>query len=155
MPTKKKSEHSSSPTEKDELSEFFSDPASKRLSTAEYVAQGVTHVTDWHMREMQKRLAVLRDRVAQITDSPRLQFRLEAFLRFMAETDGAALGTAARKEVAFALAYFFHSADRIPDGTPHYGLLDDALVVEAVLERNEAALREHWHRAGRTWPDPL
>jgi uncharacterized membrane protein YkvA (DUF1232 family) len=155
MPTKRKSESSPQSAGKDELNEFFLDPASKRLSTAEYVAQGVTHVSDWHVREMQKRLAVLRDRVAQINDSPRLQLRLEAFLRFMEETADSDVATAARQEVAFALAYFFHSADRIPDGTPHYGLLDDALVVEAVLERNEAALREHWRRAGRSWPEPL
>lgn len=144
------------PKAKDPLTEFLTDPETKHLSTAEYVSRGVSHVTDRHLRQMQPRLDVLRERIVKINDSSRLQYRLAMFAQFFEETaNDVEAHTPARKEVAFALAYFFHGGDRIPDGTPRYGLLDDALIVEAVLERNEAALREHWHREGRQWPEGL
>lgn len=140
----------------DDLSRFLADPEQRRLSTAEYVTEGVKRVTDWHLEQLLPRLETLRSRIAQITDSPRLQARLEEFVRFFEETGaGVEAQLPARRDVAFALAYFFEGADRIPDGTPQYGLLDDALVVEAVLLRTEAALRAHAQRAGRSLPEPL
>jgi uncharacterized membrane protein YkvA (DUF1232 family) len=85
-----------------------------------------------------------------------LQMRLVVLAQYFEETiKGPEAHAAARKEIAFALHYFDQASDRIPDDTPQYGLLDDALVVEAVIERNSAALREHWHRAGRELIDPL
>jgi hypothetical protein len=34
-------------------------------------------------------------------------------------------------------------------------LLDDALVVDSVLDRHRTALRAFWLSRGRTWPDDL
>lgn len=155
MPTSKKSHLPGSQAKpRDPLTEFLTNPENKHLSTAEYVAQGVGRVTDWHLRQLQPRLEEIRERIIKIKDSERLQYRLVALAHFFEETaTGPEAHSDARREVAFALAYFFHGGDRIPDGTPRYGLLDDALVVEAVLERSEAALREHWHREGREWPE--
>jgi uncharacterized membrane protein YkvA (DUF1232 family) len=155
MPTAKKNNGHVQAAE-DKLTNFFGDPASKRLTTAEYVAQGVPHVTNQHLDQLQQRLGQLRQRIVQIEDSARLQMRLTVLALYFEETgSGREQYSAARKEVAFALIYFSQASDRIPDGVPEYGLLDDALVVEAVLERNSAALREHWHRAGRELIEPL
>ena len=58
------------------------------------------------------------------------------------------------RESAFALLYFLKGFDRIPDSVPEIGLLDDALVVQVVFQRHEAALRAHWLRRRRPWqPD--
>lgn len=138
----------------DALAAFFDRPESKRLSTAEFVSQGVTLVSAEYVHQLVPRLPALRERIEQITDSTRLRARLELLARFLSDTDGAGDSSAtARREAAFALSYFEHHGDRIPDATPEYGLLDDALIIEAVLERNGAALRQHWKRAGVDLPD--
>jgi uncharacterized membrane protein YkvA (DUF1232 family) len=156
MSTKKKSAGRAAGSSGDPLNEFLTDQVNHRLTTAEYVAQGVTHVGPRQIERVESELPALRKRIAGITDSRRLQRRLEVLAQFLAESgNGAAAAPDARREAAFALAYFSHGSERIPNETPEYGLLDDALVVEAVLERNSAALREHWHRAGRELPDPI
>ena len=60
--------------------------------------------------------------------------------------------TPALREAAFALLYFLKGFDRIPDTVPEIGLLDDALIVQCVLDRHAAALRAHWLRRNRQWP---
>jgi len=147
---------SATPPQKDPLAEFLSDPESRKLSTAEFVSRGVTHVTERHLDRLVPRLHALRERIAKINDSPLLQSRLLVFADFLAATHhGPEAAQPARREAAFALAYFFEGSDRIPDGTPLYGLLDDALVVQDVLQRVEPALRAHAQRHQLTLPDPL
>jgi uncharacterized membrane protein YkvA (DUF1232 family) len=156
MPTKNKPATNGRPSSDDPLAQFFADAANKRLSTAEYVAQGVTRVGPAQIQQMESELPELRKKIQGITSSNRLQQRLELLADFLRESgNGSSVATETRREVAFALAYFSHGSDRIPDETPDYGLLDDALVVEAVLERNGAALRQHWDRSGLALPDPL
>lgn len=147
---------SETPPNKETLAEFLADPETRKLSTAEFVSQGVTHVTDRDLTLLLPRLDALRARIAQINDSPLLQARLFAFVNFLGETRYEPDAEhPARRYVAFALAYFLEGSDRIPDDTPLYGLLDDALVVEAVLGRVEPALRAHAKRRQITLPDPL
>lgn len=145
---------SATPANNDPLAAFLSDPETRKLSTGEFVSQGVTRVSDHHLDLLVSRLDALRERIAKINDSPLLQTRLLAFADFLGKTRaGPEAALPARRDVAFALAYFFEGADRIPDGTPQYGLLDDALVVEAVLERVDPALRAHAQRHTDTPPD--
>lgn len=156
MSMKKKTAGRAAGTSGDPLNTFLTDQTNHRLTTAEYLAQGVTHVGPKQVEQVEAELPELRKRIAAITDSRRLRNRLEVLAQFLAESsNGVAAATEARRDAAFALAYFLHGSERIPNETPQYGLLDDALVVEAVLERNSAALREHWHRAGRELPDPI
>jgi uncharacterized membrane protein YkvA (DUF1232 family) len=156
MSMKKKSAGRTAETSGDPLRQFLTDQTNHRLTTAEYVAQGVAQVGPQQVEQVEAELPELRKRIAQITDSRRLRSRLEVLAQFLAESgNGTAAAPEARRDAAFALAYFSHGSERIPNETPEYGLLDDALVVEAVLERNSAALREHWHRAGRELPDPI
>ena len=43
--------------------------------------------------------------------------------------------------------------DLIPDSIPKIGLLDDALLVDTALHRNEDALRSHWAAKRRVFPE--
>jgi hypothetical protein len=56
-------------------------------------------------------------------------------------------------EVTFALLYFLKGFDRIPDTVPEIGLLDDALIVQTVLQRQAVTLRAHALRSGRDWTE--
>lgn len=49
------------------------------------------------------------------------------------------------QDLAGALAYFSDQCDLIPDASPQFGLLDDALVVELALRRHLAEWHE-WRR---------
>ena len=156
MPSKKTTHPApTAPAGQNRLTRFLRDPANKRLSTAEFVERGVLCVSEAEIRALQAELGQVRQKIDQIPDSQRLQSRLHLLAQYVEESrNGTVHATDTCREAAFALAYFAHGSDRIPDETPEYGLLDDALVVEAVLERNSAALREHWQRANRPWPEP-
>lgn len=154
MSTMTRHKSSATPAHNDPLAAFLSDPETRKLSTGEFVSQGVTRVSPQHLELLVARLDALRERIGKIADSPLLQTRLLAFAEFLGRThQGPEAELPARRDVAFALAYFFEGSDRIPDGTPQYGLLDDALVVAAVLERVEPALRAHAQRHPNTLPD--
>ena len=68
--------------------------------------------------------------------------------------DGQA-GIPAHRDAAFALLYFLKGFDRVPDSVPEVGLLDDALIIQTVVQRHMARLRAHWRRHHRTWPAEL
>ena len=98
----------------------------------------------------------IRTKAQTIEGSERLRRRVQALILFFEEARRS--GTAAaqsQKEVAFALLYFLKGYDRIPDSIPEIGLLDDAIVVETVLERHRAAFRTHWESRGRRWEENL
>ncbi len=80
------------------------------------------------------------------------QFR---FLRHVAEDVYAGLrkevSLVAVAEVIFALNYLARDNDLIPDVLHHEGLVDDKAVMTAVLNRNEATLRELAISRGHDW----
>jgi uncharacterized membrane protein YkvA (DUF1232 family) len=95
-------------------------------------------------------------KIAGLESGSRLRRRFEVLARFLdewSEEDGAP--TVAVREAAFALLYFSTGFDRIPDSIPEIDLLDDALIVQTVLQRHATALRAHWLRRGRAWPAEL
>jgi uncharacterized membrane protein YkvA (DUF1232 family) len=57
-------------------------------------------------------------------------------------------------EAAFALLYFQHATDLIPDSIPGIGLLDDAMIVRIVLGRHEQAFKSSPHGYKLSWPAP-
>jgi uncharacterized membrane protein YkvA (DUF1232 family) len=57
-------------------------------------------------------------------------------------------------EAAFALLYFQHATDLIPDSIPGMGLLDDAMIVRIVLSRHEQAFKFSPHGYKVSWPAP-
>jgi uncharacterized membrane protein YkvA (DUF1232 family) len=47
-------------------------------------------------------------------------------------------------ETGFAAAYFLKKFDLIPDHIPEIGLVDDALILQRVIERNQSELTAVW-----------
>jgi uncharacterized membrane protein YkvA (DUF1232 family) len=121
-----------------------------------YVEHGAKLVTGPAIYALQRLKAPLEQKIATVEDSGRLRRSLELLALYFAEasTDGQS-GTAAHRDATFALLYFLKGFDRIPDSIPEVGLLDDAMIVELVLQRNLTAYRTHWLRRRRGWPADL
>jgi uncharacterized membrane protein YkvA (DUF1232 family) len=123
---------------------------------ATYIDHGAAHVTAEALAALQNLRQPLHKKVAALKESGHLKRRLELLATYFdeASTDGLR-GTPAHRETAFALLYFLKGFDRIPDTVPEVGLLDDAMVVQIVMQRHAPTFRAHWLRRGRTWPAEL
>ncbi len=122
-------------------------------STGAYVERGGALVTPRALTGLRALRPPLRAKIAALGAEPLLRTHLELLALYLDEcaADRATL-TPAIREAAFALIYFLKGFDRIPDSVPEVGLLDDALIVQCVLDRHAAALRAHWLRRRRQWP---
>jgi uncharacterized membrane protein YkvA (DUF1232 family) len=123
-----------------------------QTSPTAYVANGAATVTPSDLTGLRQLLPQIRKKTATITNSARFRQRLDFLIRYFEET-AATGGTPERCETAFVLFYFLKGYDLIPDSLPEIGLLDDALLVETVYNRNLLALRTHWAAQGRPWPE--
>ena len=123
---------------------------------AAYVDRGAALVTCEEIAALQRLRTALRQKIGALTESTLLQRRLELLATYFEEAgaDGH-MGTPAHCETTFALLYFLKDVDRIPDSIPEVGLLDDAMIVQVVLQRNVTAMRAHWLRRRRAWPAEL
>jgi len=122
---------------------------------AAYVERGAAFVTPEAIAALQRLRKPLHKKIDALKESG-LQYRLELLATYFEEAsmDGHK-GTPAHCEVAFALLYFLKGFDRVPDSVPEVGLLDDAMIVQIVLQRHATTLRGHWLRRRRTWPAEL
>ncbi len=138
------------------------DPLDRHLSAnshddvpgvAAYVERGAALVTPEAIAALLRLRKPLHKKIAALKESGHLQHRLEMLATYFEEaaTDGHK-STPAHCEAAFALLYFLKGFDRIPDSVPEVGLLDDAMIVQVVLQHHATTLRGHWLRRGRTWP---
>jgi uncharacterized membrane protein YkvA (DUF1232 family) len=122
-------------------------------STADYVERGGALVTPRSLTGLRTLRQPLRAKIAGLGQDPLLRTRLDLLALYLDESAAErATLTPALREAAFALLYFLKGFDRIPDTVPEIGLLDDALIVQCVLDRHAAALRAHWLRRRRQWP---
>jgi uncharacterized membrane protein YkvA (DUF1232 family) len=114
-------------------------------SPTSYLERGAQLVTPSALGALRGLLPELRTKASAITDSARLRRRLETMIAFFDETaDAEFTDVEARREIGFVLFYFLKGYDLIPDAIPHIGLMDDALLVEAVLGRHQESIRAHW-----------
>lgn len=122
-------------------------------STSAFVERGSVLVNPRSLSGLRTLRQPLRAKIAGLRDNALLRARLELLVTYLDEcaAERATVSPAIR-EAAFALLYFLKGFDRIPDTIPEVGLLDDALVVQVVLDRNATALRAHWLRRRRNWP---
>lgn len=137
-----------------ELSRYLSAAAKDEIaSTSRYVERGAELVSPAAISALRDLLPALQWKLASLSASERFAQRTELLTTYFVEacTDGHS-GTPAHREAAFALLYFLKGFDRIPDTVPEIGLLDDAMIVDAVLQRNAPVLRAHWLRNRRPWP---
>ena len=142
------------------MKDSLSSPLSRHLASrpaeisgglSAYVATGADFVSPADMVALRQLLPQVRAKASAVKDSVRLRKRVELLADFVVESS-ASTGPAQR-EAAFALYYFLKGYDLVPDSVPDVGLLDDALVVEAALRRNEHTLRAHWAQRHRAWPN--
>jgi uncharacterized membrane protein YkvA (DUF1232 family) len=121
-----------------------------------YVEHGAKLVMVPAILALQRLSEPLQQKIATIEGSGRLRRSLELLSLYFAEasSDGQS-GSAAHRDATFALLYFLEGLDRIPDSIPEVGLLDDAMIVELVVQRNLTAYRTHWMLRRRGWPADL
>jgi len=123
-------------------------------SPAGYLERGAQLVTPSALQALHGLLPELRKKTSAITDSTRLRRRLETLITYFEETEAVEFADAeTRREIGFVLIYFLKGYDLIPDTIPHIGLVDDALLVEAVLGRHQEAIRAHWLSVHRSEPE--
>jgi uncharacterized membrane protein YkvA (DUF1232 family) len=122
---------------------------------ATYVDRGAALITPEAITALQRLRKPLHKKIDAL-EAGHLQHRLELLATYFDEAvvDGHK-GTPAHCDVTFALLYFLKGFDRIPDSVPEVGLLDDAMIVQVVLQRNSTAFRAHWLRRRRSWPQEL
>ena|SRR5687768_7735552 len=118
-------------------------------SLAQYVDQGTALVTPEAIAALRGLHAPLLAKIAAVADSAVLRQRLELLTSYFMATSDAPTDASTQREVAFALLYFLKGFDRIPDSVPEVGLLDDAMIVQTVLQRHETVLEAHAMRQGR------
>jgi uncharacterized membrane protein YkvA (DUF1232 family) len=119
-----------------------------------YLERGAQLVTPSALRALLELLPELRKKTSAIMDSARLRRRLETLITYLEETAEVEFADAeTRREIGFVLIYFLKGYDLIPDTIPHIGLMDDALLVEAVLGRHQESIRSHWLTMHRSEPE--
>lgn len=118
-------------------------------SLAQYVDQGAALVTAEAIEMLRGMQAPLEAKIAAVADSALLRQRLELLTSYFMATSETSKDTTTLRDVAFALLYFLKGIDRIPDSVPEVGLLDDAMVVQSVLQRHETVLEAHAMRQNR------
>ena len=104
-------------------------------------------------------LPALRKRVAKIPvhTYPYLSEQLEFLCLFVEERfvqRSLELPEEPVTEAACAVLYFQRQMDLIPDSIPDIGLLDDAVIVGLVLQRQEDAFEQSLHSNMLCWPEP-
>ena len=127
--------------------------AASPLHPTGYLVEGAACVSPGDQSGLRKLLPRIRKKSTAITDSLRLRRRIEVLAEYIQETP--ASDSPAQREIAFVLYYFLKGYDFIPDSIPEIGLLDDALLVESALLRNQHELRSHWTARRRVWPEGL
>jgi uncharacterized membrane protein YkvA (DUF1232 family) len=122
-------------------------------TTSDYVAKGSELVSAEEMITLRALLPDIRKKLYQSTAPATFVQRMELLAVYYEEMLGApaALFTS-RQQTAFALLYFLKGYDRIPDSVPEIGYMDDAAVVNQVIENNRTTLREHWLHRNWGWP---
>lgn len=126
------------------------------VSTVAFVERGGDLVSAQAITGLRSLRGPLDAKIAGLERTSRLRRRLEIFAWYFDEVPGGTGPLAApHREITFALLYFLKGFDRIPDAMPEIGLLDDAIVVQIVFERHVTALRGHWTRRQRPWPEGL
>jgi uncharacterized membrane protein YkvA (DUF1232 family) len=125
-------------------------------TTADYVAKGADLVTSEAILTLREMLPDIRKKLYQVHAPTAFVQSVELLAIYFEETLGAPASVwPARQQTAFALLYFVKGYDRIPDSIPEIGYLDDAAVINQVIENHRQTLREHWAHRNWAWPSTV
>ena len=123
------------------------------------IAQHAAAISSADLETLAVRLPEVRSHVQRYKcpEYPALPDQVE-FLALLIEDTAAGLNEelpfSALAEAAFALNYLENEKDIIPDDVPGIGLLDDAMIVSLVLQRNQEYYRDHPRAYKLRWPVP-
>ena len=121
-----------------------------------YIDRGSDLVTPAAIQALRGLREPLQAKVEALAEPGYLRHRIELLMIYFEEAcrEGHA-GIPAHRDAAFALLYFLKGCDRVPDSVPEVGLLDDAMIIQTVLQRHSIRFRAHWQRHHRAWPAEL
>ncbi len=116
----------------------------------EYVSYASQHLTSEEIEDAVRAVPLVKAEAA-IADLPRqfpqLPAQVELLCQFIEDVHSGLVSrddaSTAYLEACFAVRYFHKKIDVIPDHIPGIGKLDDAVVIQSVLRRNEAILRAY------------
>lgn len=118
-----------------------------------FIEDGVGLVDEEAVATLWNHRGQLHRKIASLGEAERLRGRIELLAAVFEDLSSSGhAGSEAGREIAFALLYFLNGMDRIPDSVPEIGFLDDAVVVQLVLQRQAAAVRRAAIRNG--WEVP-
>ena len=125
-------------------------------TTDSYVAKGADLVSSEAILTLRDMLPDIRKKLYQVNAPTAFVQSVELLAIYFEETLGSPASVwPARQQTAFALLYFLKGYDRIPDSIPEIGYVDDAAVVNQVIENNRQSLREHWAHRNWAWPSTV
>lgn len=138
------------------LDRYLSHSDPELIGISVYIDRGAELVTPAAIEALRGLRQPLQAKIEALVEPGYLRNRIELLMTYFEDVcrDGLA-GIPAHRDAAFALVYFLKGFDRVPDSVPEVGLLDDALIIQTVVQRHSARLRAHWLRHHRPWPAEL
>ena len=138
------------------LDRYLSHSDPELVGISIYIDRGAELVTPAAIEALRTLRQPMQAKVEALVEPGYLRHRIELLMTYFEEAcrDGHA-DSPAHRDTAFALLYFLKGFDRIPDSVPEVGLLDDAIIIQTVLQRHSIRLRAHWLRHHRAWPAEL
>ena len=128
---------------------FFNDT----VGVSHYINRGIALITPESLEALRDRQVHLEEKISALPEFGHLRHHLELLTTYFGESwQGGQESIPAQRAAAFALLYFLNDFDRVPDTVPVHGLLDDAAVVQAVLQQYKPVLQAHWKSRRREWP---
>ncbi len=124
----------------------------------EYVTHAAQHLTAEEVEEAVRAVPMVKAEAALVEmprGFPQLPAQVELLCQFIEDVHGGHVSREdagpAYLEAAFAVRYFHRKVDVIPDHIPGIGKLDDAVVVQSVLRRNEAIFQAYADQHDLPW----
>ena len=125
-------------------------------TTDSYVDKGADLVSSEAILTLREMLPIIRKKLYQVKAPTSFVLGVELLAIYFEETLGAPVSVwPARQQTAFALLYFLKGYDRIPDSIPEIGYVDDAAVINQVIENNRQCLHKHWAHRNWVWPSTV
>ena len=126
----------------------------------EYVTQVSQRLTAEEIEDAVRAVPLVKAEAASVQlprQFPHLAAQLDLLCQFVEDVHSGHISRddagEAYLEAAFAIRYFHRKIDVIPDHLPGIGKLDDAVVIQCVLRRNDAVLGAYARAQELPWKE--